>query len=97
MQSKFASLEDRLRAEITEATRSQEKMTLDINNEVPFVRQGSGRRPGPRKFIHSKNLHISVCSCVCMYVCVCVSVCICVLKQKKKTSDLTSKHFKVGN
>ena len=49
MQSKFLSLEDRLRAEINEAARTQEKMTLDINNEVPFVRQGSGRRPGPRK------------------------------------------------
>uniref|UniRef100_A0A0P5B026 Dual specificity mitogen-activated protein kinase kinase 7 n=1 Tax=Daphnia magna TaxID=35525 RepID=A0A0P5B026_9CRUS len=40
------SLEERLRAENTEAARlNQERMSID--NEVPFVRQGSGRRPGP--------------------------------------------------
>ena len=70
MQSKFLSLEDRLRAEISEATRSQEKMTLDINNEVPFVRQGSGRRPGPRKF----QLEICIILCGVCRVCVCVCV-----------------------
>jgi hypothetical protein len=42
------SLEERIRSENTEAARlNQEKMSID--NEVPFVRQGSGRRPGPRK------------------------------------------------
>lgn len=53
------SLEERIRSENTEAARlNQEKMSID--NEVPFVRQGSGRRPGPRKtktilFIHDRN------------------------------------------
>lgn len=41
-------LSERIRAENTESARlNQEKMSID--NEVPFVRQGSGRRPGPRK------------------------------------------------
>ena len=50
LESKFLSLEDRLRAE-NEAPRINptERMTLDFNTEQPFVRQGSGRRPGPRK------------------------------------------------
>ncbi|XP_059352999.1 dual specificity mitogen-activated protein kinase kinase hemipterous-like isoform X1 [Daphnia carinata] len=39
-------LSERIRAENTESARlNQEKMSID--NEVPFVRQGSGRRPGP--------------------------------------------------
>ena len=79
VQSKFLSLEDRLRAEISEATRSQERMTLDINNEVPFVRQGSGRRPGPRKFqLEICIILCGVLSCVYIYMCVCVCVCVCV-------------------
>lgn len=51
------SLEERLRAENTEAARlNQERMSID--NEVPFVRQGSGRRPGPRKIIQTYLLTI---------------------------------------
>lgn len=36
-------LEERMRIE-------KDRMALDINNDMPFVRQGSGRRPGPCKF-----------------------------------------------
>ena len=51
VQSKFLSLEDRLRAENETARNPNEKMTLDLNAaEAPFIRQGSGRRPGPRKY-----------------------------------------------
>ena len=38
-------LEERMRIE-----NMQDRMALDVNNELPFVRQGSGRRPGPCKF-----------------------------------------------
>lgn len=37
-------LEERMRIE-------KDRMALDINNDMPFVRQGSGRRPGPCKFL----------------------------------------------
>lgn len=53
------SLEERLRAENTEAARlNPEKMSID--NEVPFVRQGSGRRPGPRKRKHNPQLNRAI-------------------------------------
>ena len=46
MQNKLSLelLEERMRIE-------KERMALDVNTEIPFVRQGSGRRPGPRKFL----------------------------------------------
>lgn len=53
-ENKFLSLEERLRAENEQASANRpcavgDRMTLDLNTDPPFIRQGSGRRPGPRK------------------------------------------------
>ena len=45
--SKFLSLEDRLRAENEAAARNNQPERMTLESEALFVRQGSGRRPGP--------------------------------------------------